>query len=118
MRHPVRDGCAVLFLAITATALPVRGQPPGEPLERIASVQISYRDLDLRQEAGARAMLERLERAAVRACGGNPKWDLTYEIMPKRTVEVFQSCRRNAIARAVAHIDAPMLSDLFRATHR
>jgi len=117
MRRPVRHVCAVLFLATAGTALAGRGQPPGEPIERIAGVQVSYQDLDLHEESGARAMLERLQRAAVTACGGNPKWYLTYEIMPKRTVDVFQSCRRNAIARAVAHIDAPLLSHLFASTY-
>jgi hypothetical protein len=44
-------------------------------------------------------MLERLKRAAYHACGGNPRFYLTYEVMPRQTVEVFRECREEASPR-------------------
>lgn len=81
---------------------------------RVGSIAVSYRDLDLRKPADAQVLLTRLEHAAKTACGGNPKWHFTYESMPKRTTAVFGECRRQAIARAVAEIGAPLLSHAFQ----
>lgn len=108
---------ALLSLIIALTVIRMASGAPGQPskqrFDRVASVEVPYQDLDLRKDADAKAMLARLQRAAVTACGGNPSWHPAFEVMPRRTVAVFQECRRNAIARAVAQIDAPALSRVF-----
>jgi UrcA family protein len=96
-----------LVLASTACAA-----PPVEKTQFVGSARVTYYDLDLRKEADARVLLGRLERAAYYACGGDPKVYSSYETMPLRTVEVFEECREDAIARAVASVHSVALERL------
>jgi UrcA family protein len=86
--------------------------------ERLASIKVRVADLDLRNDAHVQMLLGRLEQAAVKACGGNPKSHRSYELMPHYTTKVFRDCQHDAIARAVATIDAPKLSAAFAAASR
>ena len=101
---PARPLLILLTAAIASTA-----QAAAEP-ERIASVTVPLNDLDLTTEAGVTAALARLDQAAYRACGGNPIFHRSYEIMPRETVKVYRECRDDAVARAVAEIAMPALS--------
>jgi UrcA family protein len=105
---------AALFLSATISQSAFAHAPTTLTL---GSVQVRYPDLDLHRSADAQVLLGRLERAAVQACGGNPKFHPSYEVMPRRTVEVFQECRRNAVAAAVAKVGAPTLSQAFTAAY-
>ena len=78
--------------------------------ERVASVRVAYADLDLTREADVQILLERIEMAAYRACGGNPRQHWTYGAMPELTKTVFKECREDAIARTLSALDAPALS--------
>jgi UrcA family protein len=78
--------------------------------ELVASVRVKYADLDLTSAADISIMLDRLEQAAFRACGGHPRWHLSYEVMPSYTAAAFKECRKDAIAAAVRAINAPALS--------
>jgi UrcA family protein len=107
---------ATLFLSTTIAQSALAGAPTSTEL-RLGHVPVRYHDLDLRKEADAQVLLGRLESAAVTACGGNPRFHPSYELMPKRTVEVFQECRRNAVATAVTKVGAPALSQAFTAAY-
>ena len=100
--------CAsLLSLALdTAAHASVRS----EEKEVVGTVRVAYGDLDLAKEADAEILLGRIEKAAYRACGGNPRHYWTYNAMPRRTTEVFEECRADAIARTIDAIDAPALS--------
>jgi len=100
-------------LSLAASSPPLDDEP--DKVDIIGSISVPYHDLDLRIEAEARKLLTRLERAAVRACGGNPMWHSLYQVAPDYTVAVFKECRRDAVARAVARIDAPTLTQAFAA---
>jgi UrcA family protein len=78
--------------------------------ERVASIAVPFSDLDLRNDADAQVLLGRLQRAAFKACGGSPRFHPSYSLMPRHTAAVFAQCRRDAIAKAVATIDAPKLA--------
>jgi UrcA family protein len=120
MRSVIRTLSAALILATTLPAITLAStasEPLADRLERIGSIVVKYHDLDLRKEADAQVLLQRLERAAKTACGGNPKMNRAYEVIPRYTLEVFQECRREAIARAVTQINAPTLSHLFAALY-
>jgi UrcA family protein len=99
-------GMAVLAHAQTANA----GAPKRELID---SVKVPYSDLDLRNDAGARAMLKRLENAAYHVCGGDPRRQPTYKIMPKHVKAVINECREDAVARAVAAVDEKALWQVF-----
>lgn len=98
---------ALLFLAINPTA---QAKQPSPKKDLVTSVRVTYSDLDLTQQADVRILLGRIEKAAYRACGGNPRLHPTYSVMPGRTEAVFKECREDAIARAIGVVDAPVLS--------
>lgn len=98
---------AVLFLAINPVA---QAKLPSPEKQFVKSVRVTYTDLDLSQQADVQILLDRIEKAAYRACGGNPRRHPSYSVMPNHTEAVFKECREDAIARAVGVIDAPVLS--------
>ncbi len=84
----------LMILAVTAAALV--GQPvSAEPAPAKASVAVAHRDLDLRTEAGAKALDRRIWRAVVEVCGDAPG----YDIEGKNNV---RQCRRDTRAMASA----------------
>jgi len=84
----------LMILAATAAALV--GQPvSAEPAPAKASVAVAHRDLDLRTEAGAKALDRRIWRAVVEVCGDAPG----YDIEGKNNV---RQCRRDTRAMASA----------------
>lgn len=87
----------LMILAATAAALV--GQPvSAEPAPAKASVAVAHRDLDLRTEAGVKALDRRIWRAVVAVCGEAPGYDLT----GKNDV---RQCRRDTRAVATAQAD-------------
>lgn len=103
-------GCLSLTLASTA-----RAEPSAEKLELVGRVPVSYADLEPEKEADARVLLGRLQRAAYTACGGSPQFHPSFELMPRKTRQVFEDCRRSAIHRAVDAIKSPTLSRVLAA---
>jgi UrcA family protein len=81
--------------------------------ELIDRVTVSYADLDLRSDAGARAMLKRLENAAYRVCGGDIRRQPAFKIMPHHVKTIIEECREDAVARAVAAVDKQTLWHVF-----
>jgi UrcA family protein len=98
---------ALLCLAITPAA---QAKLPSAEKKLVGTVRVSYADLDLTQQADVQLLLGRIEKAAYRACGGDPWRHPTYDVMPRRTRAVFKECREDAIARAIGAIDTPVLS--------
>ena len=99
--------CALAFFAVNPT---VRAEQPSPEKQLVRSVRVTYTDLDLSRETDVEILLARIEQAAYRACGGNPRRHPSYDVMPNRTEEVFKECREDAVARAVGEIDAPVLA--------
>jgi UrcA family protein len=89
---------AALFASIPAAS--------AGPVTQTSSVAVSYADLDLTRAEGAKAMSGRIERAADRVCGTPVKAPLVL----RRSI---MACRKQAIATAVASIDAPLLTALY-----
>jgi UrcA family protein len=71
------------------------------------SITVAYGDLDPAQEAGARALLHRLETAAQQACGVAP--DIR-ELVERSD---YDSCVDTAIATAVVTLHFPLVSALY-----
>jgi len=92
----------VAGIALTASARIVHADAP----TRADSVRVDYSDLDLVRHADARVMLNRLERAAFRACGGDSRSQPAYYLMPLLINQVVRKCREDAVAKAVAAVDA------------
>lgn len=100
--------CAVLFcIAINPAA---QATSLSQERQFVGSVRVSYADLDLTRPSDVEILLERIKKAAYRACGGSPRLHPSYTVMPGRTVMVYKECREDAIARAIDDVDAPALS--------
>ena len=108
-----RKSLVLSAIGIIATSQVALSKTPIEPLE-IGRVAVSYGDLDLGNATDAHLMLDRLQDAAYKACGGDPRWSPSYTLHWNWLATEFQQCRHDAVSRAVATVDAPLLSQVFR----
>jgi len=72
-------------------------------------VAVSYSDLNLTHEDGARTLLTRLDHAATHVCGGRPS------IADLRAWSSYEACRKAAMDRAVETVRAPLVASLYGA---
>ena len=94
---------AALQFAGSAQASPDR-PPPADATE--LSVRVPVGDLDLREPAGAKIALQRVNRAAVIVCGGEPP--LSNGLARHAH---FKGCVKTAVRNAVSLAGAQMASD-------
>lgn len=79
---------------------------PAHADSSIPQVRVAYGDLNLSHPAGAQTMLNRINEAASRVCGGIPH---PRELMEKR---FYRTCVRAATDNAVAQLNAPLVTAL------
>jgi UrcA family protein len=110
----MRNSTAILAATVMLAALCCRAhadtstdEPPTHITGRIA---VHYGDLDLKAEQDAKIMLQRIERAAKKACGGHPDFSSYTGSLDSRT---FEECRGRAIQRAVRQLGAPMVTRIY-----
>ena len=72
----------------------------------VPSTRVSYRDLDINDSAGAKALLGRIRHAAATVCE-----PLKYDD-PPFGVWSYQKCVRQAVGRAVAELNNPVVDAL------
>lgn len=105
--------------AVLIAAAPFRASasPADEPMsgtlgEAVPAVAVSYGDLNVASERGARILLERIRLAAGAVCPqvSDPR-DLSHVAMRNR-------CVREAIARAVEQVGSPRLAAVYSASAR
>jgi UrcA family protein len=103
-------------LAITSIAFTLSlfaGAHAGPYREVTQSVTVNYADLDLSRDAGARVLLDRIELAASKACGGEPDNRRAFAGAFQPNVIEYLRCQKNAVRAAVADVNAPLLSWTF-----
>jgi UrcA family protein len=71
---------------------------------------VYYGDLNLYAEKDAKIMLQRIERAAKKACGGHATVSFYIGSLDHYT---FEECRGEAIQRAVKQLDAPLVIRIY-----
>lgn len=98
-----------LIIACVALAMPVGAARADE--RATEAVVVPYGELDLDSAAGATVMLNRLERAAERACGGRAGF------APLEFKMRFRRCRAMALADAVLRLDHPVVSLAYARAH-
>lgn len=87
--------------ALFASAVPAWAGPVTR------QIVVPYSDLNLSREAGARALIGRIEFAATRVCGGKPAMgDL-------QALAAFRACKEAAVNRALSDIHHPMVERLY-----
>lgn len=70
---------------------------------------VFYGDLNLETEQGAKIMLQRIEQAAKKACGGHA----TFSTYTGGLDHTFAECRGEAVQRTVKQLDAPVVTRVF-----
>lgn len=118
---PTRSSSSKLFSIVLAvgvglwatafTAQLAAADPLDKPTAPV-SAPISYGDLDLSTDTGARTLLSRITIAARSACGG-----VSHSPLLPREGANHRECVSEAVDAAVARIDAPALAAV-RATER
>ena len=71
---------------------------------------VNYHDLDLTGYAGAEELYNRIAQAARETCGLASPW-------PIDAVAIVKKCRKDATARAVVDVNAPVLTAYYAARH-
>jgi UrcA family protein len=117
MPNQISSGCsarrcvAIAALAITVL-IPVATAMAAAPAAgTMPQVAVKYADLDLASDAGAAALLHRIEAAARQVCG-NPR-----ELQPLERLQLVKHCNVQAIARAVTAVGAPKVTLAYRARY-
>lgn len=111
---------AVLFFAAAVLAIPASAASPSvirvaaatEAVLRNGAIVVSFRDLNIKKQDGARILLKRIEHAATRACGGDPM-QRRYSTDTAIMIREFNKCRSQAIAVSIANVGSPLLRRVY-----
>lgn len=77
------------------------------PAQVVSDVTVPYDDLDLKSEAGARAMLARLDAAATRACGGKPAPVMPGDPVALAKQREYRRCKAAAMDGSTLRLGSP-----------
>lgn len=103
---------SLLFPAALALVFAASAQAGSPTAQLRGQVVVRYDDLDLSNPADAKAMLQRLGRAAAEACGRSPAFTPRPGLGTYRMAE-YRRCRSQALANAVTALHAPMVERLY-----
>ena len=96
------------LLLMLGMTLPAIGTAAAPSQFEDASVRISYADLDIQSEAGARVLYSRLKRASERACNKSSYWERASISMTVKAEE----CYREALTNAVESVGSDALKKI------
>jgi UrcA family protein len=86
----------------------------GPPTNITGRSAVHYGDLNLSAEDDAKIMLQRIERAAKKACGGHA----TFGSYTHLSDHAFEECRSEAVQRTVKQLDAPQVTRIYSEAKR
>lgn len=99
----------VLTVALAVGSLALAPAAMAEPdVVRPVSATVSYADLDLSTDAGARTMLQRIRFTAREMCGSEP----VHSPLTPRAPTQFRNCVIDAVDSAVAGLGATLVASL------
>ena len=107
MRNSTPTFAAAVMLAALSFGAHADTSSPGTII-RGRSV-VYYGDLNIETEQDAKIMLQRIEQAAKKACGGHP----TFSTYTGGLDHTFEECRGEAIQRTVKQLRAPMVTRIY-----
>ena len=95
-------------LLLIGIALPAIGSAAAPSQIDTVSVKVSYADLDIHSQAGARVLYSRLKRASEEVCGIKPHVVNSSLAATTRA----RSCLRDTLEASVEAIDSDALTDI------
>lgn len=96
--------------AVTALCILCAGNAAADNREFAVATHVSTHGLDLSQPAGAQKFYTRLKNAADRVCTGG-------DLLGLAPVDNPQSCYENSLAEAIRSANAPLVTQIYLATH-
>jgi UrcA family protein len=102
----------IVGTTLAAAAVLAAAAHAGSPMIR-TEVPVTYSNLDLSTDSGARALLGRIEVAAAKACGTSPLFYSSYSIAPQLAAREFNTCRADAVSAAVKSLQSPMVYKIY-----
>ncbi len=108
MHYRITLAALATLSAIAASHPATAGGQSGSPETR--STRVSYADLDLQGEAGARTMFQRIRHAARSVCETNLDGEWNGRV-------VYFACVRNATDQAVAKLNNPLVTAMNGSGH-
>ena len=107
MHNSITTFTAAVLLA--ALGVGAHADTSSQPAKITGRSVVYYGDLDLNAEQDAKIMLERIDQAARKACGGHR----TFSSLTGRLDDTFDECRSETIARAVKQLGAPVVTRIY-----
>jgi UrcA family protein len=95
-------------VAIVAISAPAIASTSADDGLKGQSVKVSYADLNLQKEAGAKALYRRLQQASKKACGVE-SYPLSGSLKEKAES---MRCYRNSLTSSVAKVNSALLTDI------
>jgi UrcA family protein len=109
MRISTPISVAAVILAALSFGAHADTSTDGPPTNITGRSVVYYGDLNLNVEQDAKIMLQRIERAAKKACGGHA----TLSSYTGSLDHTFEECRGKAIQRAVKQLGAPLVTRIY-----
>lgn len=94
---------------LVVAAMPAPAIAQGADPITVKHIGVPHADLDLKSESGARTMLERLEKAATKACGGKPLPPASWDQVGQAKQREHRRCKAAAIDGATLKLGAPLV---------
>jgi UrcA family protein len=99
---------AWVMLASAPITMVANAAQAGEPADARPHKVVSFKDLNLSTIEGAEVLYKRIKSAAIEVCGVSDSFDLARMYVPR-------TCINEAVSRAVAEVNRPMLTSLYQA---
>jgi UrcA family protein len=103
MKSVVKNAAFAIAICLSGMA----GAHAGQAYSSGPQLVVSYGDLDLSRQSGARILLGRLATAASQVCGGVP------DSRELARTAMYRTCTRQAMDNAVARVGSPMVISLY-----
>lgn len=100
--------CAIAAAAVAGSAMAQSEATAAHSIFEQTAVPVSYADLDLASPYGAQTMLQRLQHAALNACGADDG-----SVKPYKWAVRHSACYHRSLDTAVASLDAPSVTRLY-----
>jgi UrcA family protein len=97
----------LVFASVPISTIVTNAAQAGEPVDTPPHKVVSFRDLNLNSPEGVAALYGRIKSAAYDACGNPDRFDLSQLKL--------QTCIKDAVSRAIADVNSPMLTSLYQA---
>jgi len=96
-------------IALVTLSLGAHADTSTQPAKITGRSAVYYGDLNLNAEQDAKIMLERIEQAARKACGGHP----TFSSYTGRLDSTFLDCCNETVARTVKQLGADLVTRIY-----